>query len=463
MASSARVLDFGWRITPALFLGLCLILGGASISGLPQNAALQIIALAVLVGAAFRGGPIALDPPVRRVAISLISATAALILLQLVPLPPAFWTALPGRAFVAETLRLVGLVPGWQPLTLTPNATLAAGLKFLPPIALFTALVLQADTRAATLSLWTILAVALVSILLGVAQLGQQHPELYFYTITNAQAAVGFYANTNHLATLLLVAMAAAAGGSTVGAGGGAASFARGLHLFVLAAMALGIFMVGSRAGIALMVPVLTGCALIAFGIRLPIRPSPIATAITLSALLAVAAGFYWVFVTQAHDTLPGPYTREMLFENTLKLAGTYFPFGSGLGSFQGSYRLTEAADAATLFYVNHAHNDLVELAADTGLAGLAILLLFLFGWTQRAIAIWSAKGRAYALARAGSVGSAAMLLHSLVEYPLRTAAGACLFALCCALMFQTATTPRAEDEDVRFRDFMRRSPSEAP
>lgn len=449
----ASVIDSAWRTAPALFLALCLIFGGASVSGLPQNAALQILALLLLAGAVFRAGPAGLDSTARRIVLGLVGATAALLVLQLVPLPPLLWTSLPGRGFVAETLALADLAPGWQPLSLTPHATIAAGLKFLPPLALFTALVLQSDDRAARLSIWTILIVATVSILLGIAQLGQQLPQLYFYAITNSQAAVGFYSNSNHLATLLLVAMALAAGGWASRAPGHFKPVSA-LYLAALAVMIVGIFVVASRAGIALMVPVLAGCVLIAFAIRLPIRPAPVAAALTLLALLALAGGFYWLFVTQASDTLPGPYTRVMLFENALALAGQYFPFGSGLGSFPGIYRLIESPDAATLFYVNHAHNDLVELAAETGLAGLAILAVFLFGWTWRLIAIWSGDGRAFALARAGSVGSAAILLHSLVDYPLRTSAGAGLFALCCALMFHGplshATGPKRREKPPR-------------
>ena len=70
---------------------------------------------------------------------------------------------------------------------------------------------------------------------------------------------------------------------------------------------------------------------------------------------------------------------------------------------------------------------------------------MFLLWWTGRTIAIWRAETPDY-FAMAATIASFAILAHSVVDYPLRTAAISALFAACCALM----ADPRAR---VRHRE----------
>jgi hypothetical protein len=49
----------------------------------------------------------------------------------------------------------------------------------------------------------------------------------------------------------------------------------------------------------------------------------------------------------------------------------------------------------------------------------------------------------------AGAIASAALLAHSLVDYPLRTAAMSTVFAMCVVLIVQSRRTPQSE-EDLR-------------
>ena len=64
----------------------------------------------------------------------------------------------------------------------------------------------------------------------------------------------------------------------------------------------------------------------------------------------------------------------------------------------------------------------------------MLLLLLFLSWWGDRAIAIWRSPYFAE-LAQGACIASAAILLHSLVDYPLRTSAIATLMAMALALM----------------------------
>jgi O-antigen ligase len=130
---------------------------------------------------------------------------------------------------------------------------------------------------------------------------------------------------------------------------------------------------------------------------------------------------------------------RPYMWRTTWSAIRAYFPYGSGFGSFESVFRLFEDPDLVKSTFANHAHNDLLEFVLESGLPGVLLLLLFLGWFVQRLWVIWFAEGgRRMALAKGASVALAAILLHSLVDYPVRTAAMAVVFGLCCALMART-------------------------
>ncbi|PEQ10960.1 hypothetical protein B2G71_19265 [Novosphingobium sp. PC22D] len=65
----------------------------------------------------------------------LVAASVLLPVLQLVPLPPALWSALPGRDMVAVSLEKSGGL-GWYPLSLDTASTLTAAIGTLVPLVL---------------------------------------------------------------------------------------------------------------------------------------------------------------------------------------------------------------------------------------------------------------------------------------------------------------------------------------
>jgi O-antigen ligase len=138
----------------------------------------------------------------------------------------------------------------------------------------------------------------------------------------------------------------------------------------------------------------------------------------------------------------------------TATAAGDFFPFGSGVGTFPDIYRWYEDPASVNSTWVNHAHGDVVEILLETGLLGLLLMLAFLIWWSRRAYAVWSSGDRPDHFARAAMIASAAIIAHSFVDYPLRTAAISTLFAVCLALMGQPrpsakARASRGDDEDA--------------
>jgi O-antigen ligase len=109
---------------------------------------------------------------------------------------------------------------------------------------------------------------------------------------------------------------------------------------------------------------------------------------------------------------------------------------------------LIEDPDKTDRIYVNHAHNDYLELALETGLSGVLIIILFLMWWVNSVVRMVRSPASDQ-FAMAGAIASAAILIHSLVDYPLRTAAISTLFAMCIVLVVQSRRTVQS-DNDLR-------------
>jgi hypothetical protein len=90
-----------------LFLAFCLVLGGASAAGIWANMVLQLLAVPIILVAVLKTPSTPVAAPGRQL-IALLLLLIAVIAIQLVPLPPALWTALPGRAEAAAGFSALG-------------------------------------------------------------------------------------------------------------------------------------------------------------------------------------------------------------------------------------------------------------------------------------------------------------------------------------------------------------------
>jgi O-antigen ligase len=140
--------------------------------------------------------------------------------------------------------------------------------------------------------------------------------------------------------------------------------------------------------------------------------------------------------------------SRQDILQTTGKAIAANMPWGSGLGSFVRVYRLYESPDKVTSEYVIHAHNDYAEVVLELGVAGIVLILVFLGWWFAAVAAVWGTGG-AGPFSRAASIASATVLAHSLVDFPLRTAAIAACFAACCALLADLRIPVKQETNDL--------------
>jgi hypothetical protein len=419
-----------------------LVFGGATRQGLISEAIPELMSLPLLALALPRAIPFLKGFPS---ALALVVGVIALPCLQLIPLPPQLWNALPGRDFVVEILSAAQAPISWRPISLIPSETWRALLSLLPAAAIFLAtLSLGRDARRRLLLV--ALAIGVASALLGMLQVLSGGP--YFFTVTNPGTAVGFFANHNHLAALgyVLLPLGAAALAETQTR---SPAFLAAILCVVAPSLLFGLLLTLSRS--AILLGGLSAAATLMFILTPEItalgrrRSLAFIAAFALALLpIAIGLGFFPRFAT--HD-LAGDL-RWTIAANTWAGLKSYFPVGAGLGTFPSAYPLHERAADLVADLVNRAHNDGLETLFEGG-AGSLLLLLGFIAWlgasTFRAFVREDAvKGRQ---ARAGVIAMLLLLIHSLWDYPLRTIALETLFCFCAALQF-APPSPR----NFRFR-----------
>lgn len=432
---NARVTGF----VASAYLAACLMLGGASAAGAFANGVLQMAGLVLILLVLWRG-PFPGLPAEGRGPVWVWALFLLVGLLSLIPLPPSLWTGLPYRDAVAAGYRLFGHELPALPVTLSVHGTLASLLALIPPAAVFL-LVVQLPVEQRRMLIWAVLAVAGASIILGAFQLmGGQSSALRLYRITSPHAAVGFFANQNHLATLLLCALpftgvlaARVATRSSRSKRSAGAVMSLAVALFLITGIAIS----GSAAGYGLFLLSALGTVLIYRRAVVGRLGWPWAAGLGLLLVVLVVAGLRGPVSTQSlsEEWNEDPASRRVLAETTLEAVEDSFPVGTGLGTFSTVYRQYEEPNRVSRGYANHAHNDYVEIALELGLAGILLILAFIAWWARRSWAAWRREFPGAALARAGSLMIGIVLLHSIVDYPLRTAAISAIFALACALL----------------------------
>ena len=118
---------------------------------------------------------------------------------------------------------------------------------------------------------------------------------------------------------------------------------------------------------------------------------------------------------------LLGEEYRARIFATSWQVVEAWLPLGSGLGTFESVYTRFDADAPVRNTVVNHAHNDVLELLIELGL--LAVPLVALLLWI-----VW-APGARSPFADIARISLVACIMHTSVDYPLRTMAAGALFA----------------------------------
>jgi O-antigen ligase len=430
------------------YLFACLILGGSA-QGAWQNMILQLLGLAIIAFAAAAPSNkrfLSMAKPPLYIALAAIG----LVVLQSVPLPPDLW-ATGCRTVIATGFKLLGQPVPALPISVAPYASISSLFSFIPPLALFCGMTRLRAYEPTWIALAMVLG-TLAGVLLGVIQVanpGSTH--WYLYPETNFGSAVGFFANSAHMADLLVItlpfvaALAAVARTREIQGYWASALVLAGLGFVLVVGIALN----GALAGYALALPVIIASLLIV------IRPhSRWKKAIAAVAALTMIGSLGGLAATGigagklGSNAVISVQSRYDILATTGRAITDNLPWGTGLGSFVRVYPLYENADRVTNDYVIHAHDDYAEIALELGVPGIILMIIFLGWWVAAALAPWRVAGGG-PFARAASIASTAVLAHSLVDFPVRTAAISACFAAFCALLADRRIPLRRSPEDL--------------
>lgn len=425
--SSTSSADFSARLSfwlLCVFLVILWIAGGASRADVAGQAVVRFFAWAflivfVLFSARFewrRIKPLAI----------FLGLAILLVFLQLVPLPPEVWTALPGRELLKGAAEVSDQPQPWRPLSISPSATVnALGSLVVPALVLVLSAQLTRDQH------WRIASVVLALIFLGCLLALLQFSGANFRNpfINYQDAAVsGNFANRNHFALFIAVGclIAPVWGFRSIRATRwtGIASIAL-LPFFLLVALAT-----GSRTGVLLTaLAIMAGLFFVRADVKRQLRALPrwavgatlvtacavLVGAVILSFTLGRAVSIDRAFALEASEDL-----RARAFPHIVEAVTRYFPVGAGFGTFDPVYRIAEPDALLQPQYFNRAHNDWLEIVLDGGIVSLVLAVSILVWMAISAAKAWRRKGQNAAIAETGAAALLLICLASIPDYPAR-------------------------------------------
>lgn len=417
------------------------VLGGSGVSFPLVELALQLVlAMAVVLWIfLIRQRDLASIPG----ALWALAATLAVIpLLQLVPLPPSVWQALPGRLVEMRSLNLIGEESSWRPLSLVPDATLATGLCMVAAcVPMLMVAALHRSGRSLVFGAVTLAAV--LSVVWGAGQLAGGEANLFRIYGSQYGFLQGFQNNRNSEADVLLVGMIC---GAALVRDMVLAEVLPNQRRLVLGAVGmlslvlmLGVVLTGSRTGMALILPALVAQAVLVrpwLGLGWRWLAGLGLAGVGLAVLAWIGLSENTMIQRAINRFAANGEFRPEIWKDTLYSIGIYAPWGTGMGTFLPVFQLNERLEIVSNMIVNRAHDDYLELALEAGLPGLLVLsvtIVALMYGMLKAFNISDRRSR-------GQVFCAASVLlvigaHSLMDYPLRYMSLAGIAALCAAII----------------------------
>ena len=432
-----------WRddAIPLLFLVVLLFGGGAGMGYPLIDLCAQVLALALIVRAARpRTSPTIGGTGTMGLGgfLLVFAAAASLLILQMIPLPSAWWHGLPDRATAVQIFSLLGWADRWHAFSLTPDNTLVALLSLLVPLAaMLTIASLRLSDRVMVLRL--IVGGAVIGTILATLQVAAGISSApIVYDTAHRGYGVGFFVNRNHQATLLLVAIVFAAVPGVMGVG----APRRLATLATIVFLSLGILATSSRTALLLLPFALIVAGALVGGVRRTGRRLLGAAALYVVAGVLVSRTDLFQRVFTRFSTV-AEELRYQYWENSVYILRETFPFGTGFGSFERVYRTVEPLGQVSPLSVNHAHNDGLELLLEGGLPALIIMLMGVVVLIVALRSGWTAarERQERATLVAGGAAILLILLFSLVDYPLRMAAIAGLFGAALGLIAAVGRT----------------------
>lgn len=366
-------------------------------------------------------------------ALIFLAIVCAVPVVQLIPLPAGLFAMLPGRQVPNALLHLIAEDHSPHPLSLDPEQTRLAAFTLVVPAATFVAsLQLSAASRDQVMRV--IVGFALVSAVLGIFQVAEGGLTLGIYPLVHDGFPIGFFANRNHEADLLLVAIPLSA---RIIQQQPWRPRSHGIALIGLTAFfVLSVVSTQSRTGMALLPLAIFSAITIVIGTIRDKRVWISGIAVLIFTVIGYVALDYTPIGQRALHRFSNVENdlRPHIWEGTRAAIKNFWPAGTGVGTFPPIYNMFEDLNSVGQAWVNHAHNDYLELLLVAGLPAAILLAAYV---VVLAVALF--KRVSFPLRTQRYAGLAMLLIllaHSLTDYPLRTFALLFIFAFSSALLY---------------------------
>ena len=392
-----------------------------------------------------------------------------LVLFQTIPLPGRLesWLS-PNRLFTGLQATLAPGATHWATLSLYPHDTLLGFFKLAAYLAAFVLAAYAFEPRESK----NILAPGLIVLgsleaAYGIVQYLTGYQKIFAYTKQfYTEDATGTYINHNHYAGFLELVLPFAAmmvfyslqprpvrGAPERGrarADGNSLSLDPRIlfYAFIVVLLLIAIVFSRSRMGI---FSVLVSLILMALLGQLG-EGRRAWMVITLLVIAGAMTYAIWIgidpvmkrFEALTPSGLENPYARVAIWKQASGILRDYPALGSGLGTFQVAFRRYQTSSLDV--HIDHAHNDYLEVATDTGMVGALLLFIPILGLLVKMILAYigarSAYRRSVLLACIGS--TAALLVHSIMDFNLQVPANALLFAVVLGLGYKATYSTAA-------------------
>jgi O-antigen ligase len=388
---------------------------------------------------------------------------AFVVVLQVVPLPSRFAITLSrGREWDIGLASQLGGKRSLMTLSIYPHATVMALVTFLAYLSgfLLAAHVFDSGKRK-SLIVRALVFLGCFEAVYGIVQYLTGWQKIFTFTKQyNIGDATGTYINRNHFAGLLELTLPFVIASiyyafqiwsesRSHGLGGRASrreqswGFQAIVYLFLLVIMVLAVLFSHSRMGILTTIFSIVFVALVA---QLRIRQRIWALGLILF-LVCVSGYALWIginpvlarFEQMREQGSLRLGDRVAFWKDEIRLVRQYPMLGTGLGTFGQSFRRYQTSFVEG--FVDHAHNDYLEFASETGVLGAALLFLPILYLLARMMISFRGDPRRYRRSvTLGCTGSTlAILIHSVTDFNLQIPANALVFAVVLGIGYKAS------------------------
>ncbi|RWK60417.1 O-antigen ligase family protein [Mesorhizobium sp.] len=403
-------------------LFIALLIGGGTASGLYTDTLIEVAAI-ISAAAVFSQSS---GQRIPRSVLWLLIFAVALVILQIVPLPAAIFSGLRPELLLADS-GLVGETR-FRFVSVGVGRTIES-LLYLVALAAFFLSVLRLRVEQVRALLPFFFMGVICNGLAGAIQYSLSD-DIAIKGLLPFTINAGLFANENHFAALLFVSVPFVAYYGLFR--GHLLSGSLGLAILLLLLLAA-----GSRAG------VLIGLAITVLSIVFLSARSRVSRLSILAVFIGLSAYTIGAWTKIEADAIDPAFGRGEFARTTIEGIKENWATGVGFGNFQKAYQIYEKEGMIYSKYVNHAHNEYLEIAFEGG--ALAVLLMALY-FMMLFMAL--TKVRRDPLQKAAFLSVSFLLIHSLVDYPLRTEALAMTFAFMNAIIFHKGFAVRSAQKN---------------